>query len=265
MKIFIYTNCQGGAFEKLLPRLVDRDLSITFVENYKVINGDVALEVAQEAAKSADIFIYQPLGVEHGPRSTERGAEDTIGSLVSKRSLRVSMPYIYNDALWPLFEDGPKIRNEDVIIDLVKLGAEPADILEMYDQGKIDWRFDARFINTDRILREKEADLDIKVADVISQNLKLSPVMLTQNHPCSVVFSSVLTQFLSIAGWMKVSASDRLEEWTRVDTNIAELPGRWPTDRYAVQHYRFDYDAKIDEWAHEFYRSLVQKVLLLTP
>jgi hypothetical protein len=76
----------------------------------------------------ADLFIYQPVDDKHEKLSTNYILE----RIDSGKTICFSFPYLYNDGLWELFEEGDKIKGEETIIALIEQGYSLDEIIELY-------------------------------------------------------------------------------------------------------------------------------------
>jgi hypothetical protein len=117
--------------------------------------------------KKADLFIYQPLKNKHGQYAT-----DNVKNYLPAACKKISFPYIYNDALWPLYEDKDKIAGEEIILNLIEKGHSLKRIINMFCTEEIDFEFGRRFQKSMEILKQHEAITDLKVVDYIIKKYK---------------------------------------------------------------------------------------------
>ena len=179
----IYANCQGGALNVFLQKSDEFSsrYQTKIIENYSLIANGSALPV--NSLRRADLFIYQPVAAKHGIY-----ASDNLKKYLPPKCLTISFPYVYNDALWPLFEEGTKIKGKEVIVSLIEQGFSLKKIVELFRAGQIDFQFERRFRESIAILRAKEAVTSVKTADFIIENLGIMKLFLTQNHQTSILY-----------------------------------------------------------------------------
>jgi len=188
-----------------------------------------------------DLFIYQPVQEKHGIYSTDR----ILSYLPESCCQRISFPYFYNNALWPLFRDGKCIVNASPIIELLESGASVIEIAMQFLSLKIDFQFQKRFQTTLHILAEKEAITTIKASQYILEHYKTEKLFLTHNHPSTQLFIHCANQILALLRYPLL----RKEDYPH--PNAAGLPGYSPMSPYEKTHYQFSYE---DNWRH-FYEK----------
>lgn len=236
----IYANCQGKALGHFLYKspCFQADYQIEFLPNYLLIQEQK--EISTDLLKRAELFIYQPVRDEHGIYSTHH-----LVSHLRDTCPRLSFPYFYSDALWPLFRDGKRIVNASSITDLLDAGASVGDIALQFLRLQIDFRFEQRFQNSLRILAEKESATTVKVTPYILEHLKTERLFLTYNHPASGLMIHCANQMLSMLDHPTLQKEDHPHP------NEAGLPGHFPLSPYEQVHYQLGYT---DNWK-DFYTS----------
>ncbi len=252
MNIFVYANCQGQAFstfwQKSLP-----DVQIRHVENWLALSGEKPVETFMNDVRNADVFIYQPISAQHGFLSTDPEVDGILGATRSG-CRHLSFPYLYNDALWPCFLDGPLVSNGAVIDPMLEQGATLDDVLRAYDRGAIDFRYQARLANTLEMLAARELETDVRVAKFIEDGFQSHEYFFTQNHPSTAVFLHVLSQ-LHERVWERPAQFDDAS----FDRNIVGLPGRYPVSASAIENLALEYPAGPDDGSDLFYKDLLAK------
>ena len=108
--IVIYSYCQGRGIQVLLEqffKIFSEEVQIFLFENYLVlISGFIDSQVLAEA----DIFIYQPISAKY-----EKQSSDYILSLLKPSCIRISFPYVYNDAFWIFVHEGRDFKGRESI------------------------------------------------------------------------------------------------------------------------------------------------------
>lgn len=258
----IYATCQGRAVEFFLNKSESfcELYRIETIDNLLLIKSGASLPV--DALRKADLFICQPVSARHGIYATENFIK-----YLSPQCKIISSPYIYNDALWPLFEGGGKIKGKEIIAALVEKGMSLKEIVDMFCAGKIDFQFARRFHESMAILRSTELRTDVMVADFIENKLSGEKLFLTENHQTSSVYMHCVNQILDILCLPRLSLPDNLHP------NEAALPDCWPQSPYETEFYGMGYrcdwrtfhpDKKDSNW-HRFHLSIIGKIYLSYP
>lgn len=250
MHIVLYSNCQGDGIKYFLNNTIN-EACFTIIYNYGIINNKDVIPV--DVLSKADIFIYQPIDKKHEQYSTDKSVENNIMTHLPEHCKCISFPYIYNSALWALIApatidgyigDYPGVNkyiNAETIQKLKKDGKSLEDVISMFHNGTIDFNYEERFKNCMNILRIKEKQCDIKVADFIEKNIKKHKLFFTQNHPTSCVFVHCTNQILEILGY-----EDRHDVFG-YPTNVANLPGRIHHTNYDIKYWKFEYNARVND------------------
>lgn len=234
----LYANCQGIAISHFLNKSPPfrSNYTIEHLCNYQMISQKQ--DVSRDLFKRASLFIYQPINGEYEIYST-----DTVLSYLSDACLRISCPYIYNDAFWPLFKNGKGVGNAASITDLLDEGASVVEVALQFLSLKMDFRFQQRFHKTVQILAERESGTTIKTVPYILDNYKTEKLFLTHNHPSSALWVHCVNQVLSILQYPSLNKEDYSHP------NEAGLSGYFPMSPYEKAHYQLCYD---DSWK-DFY------------
>lgn len=251
MKIVVYANCQGRAFSKLLPE-VRRGPTIEHFENWRIISGEIPTESFFKSLSSADIFVYQPISAKHDRLSTT--ADDGPLCMIPGNCKAVSFPYIYNDALWPCMWDDGKIINGEVIDEFIEGGATEDDIVEMFLSRTIDFRFRQRLARTMDLLEDRELHTDIKIAKFIRDRYRDTPLFLTHNHPTTILFGEVISQFVKTV-W---ECEANIDRFVGAGDNVVNLPGRYPLSTYSIRGHDIRYQTEQDAGADKYYSDLLR-------
>jgi len=258
----IYANCQGRGINAFLQRSAAfRDRYRTeIIENYLAITTGAGIPF--DVLQRTDLFVYQPVSGRHGIYAT-----DNLRRYLPSQCIIISFPYIYNDALWPLFEEADKIKGKEVIVQLIEKSVSLKTIVDMFCSGKIDFQFARRFHESMAILRSKESGTDVKIADFIERKLCGEKIFLTQNHQTSSVYVHCVNQMLNILHIPRLSLPETLHP------NEAALPDCWPQSPYETefygQNYRYDWrtfhpEKKDSNW-HRFHLNIIGKIYLSYP
>lgn len=227
--IIIWSNCQGEGIKIFLSKInAFKESNIIVLKNYQYIEEKKPIPI--DYFNYADLFIYQPLNKKH-----QEYSDENIIPLVPKTCIKISIPYIYNNALWAFGSGcmGP-------IEQLKQKGYSCDEVISLYLNNKIDYEFDKRMENTLNILRQKEKNTDIKVTDYIEQNISEKKLFIIGNHPTSTVFIHCVNQILN-----KLNINEKLDDKDYGD-NILDIFGKWvpfiiPISINEIRHYKFKY------------------------
>lgn len=264
-KVVIYSNCQGRCIRDILLKhkifCDEYDIdNCSLIQNYDVIFRNEVLP-PDEVFKSADLFIYQPISNERGIYSSEN-----LISKLKPNCIKISFPYIYNYALWEMLlirdgEDklGKRIQN-DLIINhepITKLreeGVQFQAIEESIRNETFDFKFKERYEKTMHILRLKEEDCSIKVADFIEENLKSHKLFFTPSHPTVYLMKHVTQKLLQL---LDLNAN---ELPTELDECFYYAFSEGPIGLYAWNFYQFSYMEKPSSSSIDFIIEQARKI-----
>ena len=257
MRIFIYANCQARGLRTFIPLCADPRQKVDFftLENFSAIQGQVELDNFEEHLKAADVFIYQPVGQAHGRFST-MGEESVLHRLRSDCAC-ISFPYVYNYGLWPCFLEGDDVINGSSIDCHLDGGASFEDVNLLYDRGELDFHLLTRFQESLKILSEREASLDVKLAPLLVEIFRDYRLFLTQNHPTDRIFADIAYQICRLIFDRPIKCN--LVEHGAADGNLSGLPGQYPLDQYAIKELGIKYQQRPDEGASIYYKDMLSR------
>ena len=209
--VVFYANCQGHGLRQILtchPEMSkDYDLqNATVLGNYSYMNTGKDLPI--DVLGNADLLIYQPISSDRGKYSTEE-----LKNTLKPGCKTESFVYLYNYAFWEtlVFADGDydigtlgmkyASLNHGPITSLRDTGVSWDEIQTRILNNTLDWKFKERYEKTQAILREKEAECSVKVADFIDRNYKEHLLFYSQNHPTMFLLVYVAKQILTNLGY----------------------------------------------------------------
>ena len=196
--------------------------------------------------KRCDVFIYQPLNENHGVFAT-----GYIKKFLKSNCLDISFPYVYNSAFYTVYWESASPRwtigtlincGWQNIMAFISHKYSLSEIIKLYDDGKLDFYFNARMNVCIESLREKEKYCDIKVSNFILNNFKNIRLFRTQNHLTDYFFEWMAIDVLEILG---INNSRTLLQSTTIDNVIDQY---CTYDAYNKSHYNFSYETlKIED------------------
>jgi hypothetical protein len=209
-KVVTYANCQANNVVRILAKhpVLSQEYDFenaTILGNFGLMHDQKP--IPYDAIESADLFIYQPTDAKHGIYGTP-----DILTHVKPECKRISFPYVYNYAFWEVlvFSDGDYAvghsamryahLNHKPITRLKEQGYSFDQVSQMIVEEKVDWEFAKRYRDTQDILRQKESECDVKVADFIDANYKDNILFYTQNHISLIVLKHIANQVVTILG-----------------------------------------------------------------
>ena len=245
LNALVIGNCQTAGIVYFLNKSTEfkKIYSIKEYLNWQMIKNKDSIPIKD--IESADLFIYQPLPEVHGCYSTDPNVSESIGSFVKKDCIKISFPYTYLSALWPICQ-ASKNQNRwfgwNAIHKLKQNNLSETDILNLYKINNIDWEYDLRFEESIKILKEKESITDLKISDFIINNVKNYLLFLIPQHPTSIIFLKLANQILN-----KLNM-DPIDESECFDINLACLAdstydckyGKFPLHISTIIHYNMN-------------------------
>lgn len=241
--------------------------SIESYTNWELLKYKISPPV--ESVKTCDLFVFQPLREEYGCYSTYPNVPDSIGSFVKDDCIKISYPYTYFSAFWPIVQSEQN-KNRwfgwEPIHKLKMGGMGEKEILNLYQDNLIDWEYKKRLNDTVEILKEKEKYTDIKISDYIVENIKKQLVFLIPQHPTSFIFLEIANQILERLGMQKLPVTSIISE------NEANLPdstysrgdNKFPIHQSAIDFYQLEFIMENIE-SNNFYLNRIIDYLNMNP
>jgi hypothetical protein len=174
-----------------------------------------------ENFKKTDLLIYQPLPEKHYPYST-----DHLLEYLPKDCVKISFPYIFNDAIWGFPVDG---NYKDAVDGDFVLSNQYDDSLN-------------RFHYNLNITKEKEENTVLKISNFINENFRDMELFYTQNHLNPVVVKELCRQVLE-----HLKIENDLDEINLDTYQTGYSDFRWPITRKAKQQLGLRYPLKYNE------------------
>jgi hypothetical protein len=252
-------NCQCFGIVYFLNKCLEfkNTFNVKQYANWEMIENKDSIPVKD--IQSADLFIFQPLPEIHGCYSTDPTVKDSIGSFVKETCTKLSFPYVYSSAMWPLCQ-AAKFQNRwfgwNSIHKLKEQGLSKNDIIYLYRSNQIDWEYSNRFKESIKILKEKESITDIKISDYIVNNQN-NLLFLIPQHPTSVIYIHLANQILKKLN-MNLIDIDQYTDINEVGFSDSTYDcnfGRFPIHLSTIMHYNINRIPDTD--ADSFYESRI--------
>jgi len=261
----LYATCQGDMIKSVLNRIkhfTDEYQIVQAVHNYNLIrNNRDYMDAFGELHTKCDVWIYQPLGSRYNFNATNH-----LMTYLKDSAKAISLTYVYNYAFWPLVPAGAadmtddfaisnveKIKNQEVIADMLASGASTHDILTAFDNNTIDWRYSQRYHECRQIQIDKESTTDIKVQDYIDYNCKKYRLFWYPSHPTHYIIFHIVNQILKRLDLEPVITPESQDIY---DTSPYL---KFPYTNCAKNAFEFDFES--DHMAYDFYRPYLQRLL----
>ncbi len=242
MKLCIlYGNCQISDY---IYRILKGESS--FASEYEIIpyvnhdrsNYITLKNIDENHLRECDLFIYQPLGENHGVYSTSN-----ILKYLKEECIALSLPYIYNSAMYTVyFEQATERWSVTSLIntgwrEIMKLILDEKsenEVMELYDSHSLNFYFEERFKECISNLQNRELECDIAVSDFILSNFEKKRLFLTQNHLTRFFYVEIVNSIFKKLG-MEVLLPSHPES----DDHIIEA--ECVIDSYNSSHYNFGF------------------------
>jgi hypothetical protein len=188
MKIVFYGNCQVSTLGEYAKWHSTRH-QIEIITNYAEFVRPDGLERTLRAADGADFIFYQPIDGKYGGFATTEA--DFFRQFPDVP--RLSIPYIYNNAMWSTFFYIRRWHEHEMIKVLL---AQPSQkkAQAAYLRGDLDFEFPRRWVDTTQYSAGVEAATDVKVLGYIGENFRAKKLFLTHNHPASPIYAEIVRQ-----------------------------------------------------------------------
>ena len=272
MKLVIYSTCQGSGLAHYLKHYL-KDYKIKVFHNYKLVlkqNKDWLKEF-RNWLKETKIFIYQEMPSKWKEYSTDLSVKNNLLTYLPKDCIKIVIPYVYAEWFWGLgkirLRDGTanfnkadietqklkKYINKEIIINLKNSGNDLKKILKLYDENKIDFKYNDRKIEGINILKEKEKTSDVKISDFILKNYKKKKLFYTQNHPTHIILEEMSKQILNI---LKINHID-FENYFKNKKYILEHGHSLIYSKYDKKFHNFDYFVETND---KYIKKLIKQI-----
>lgn len=266
-KVVTYGNCQVRNVVRILATHPSLNKEYDFenalnIGNFLVIK--TGSDLPYQDIETADLFIYQPTADKHGIYATS-----AILKHIKPSCKTISFPYIYNYAFWEVltFADGDYAvghsgmryahLNHKPITRLKDQGISFETIRQMIESKRFDWDFETRYKDTQTILREKEAECDVKVADFIDLHHRDTLLFYTQNHVTRFLLKHVADQMVLILG---ENPSLFPENIPHPDYSSGGESPEIPIGWFAWNHYKFKFIREPDMRNIQFIVHCAEKI-----
>ena len=261
--VVVYSNCQTKTTIFILRKILSYVYDATVLE-IQTWDGTkpIYFEMYRNTIASADVVIYQPLGFATG----FLGMPQDFVELISKECMVITLPYIFNTALWSMVYNPSYLTTSRSFKQLVDSGISEKDLIGLYDAGELDFAFEARWKKNMKMLRYVEGMTDVKVADFIETNVRDQYLFNSESHLTYGVYVEFARQVVAILikNGVPLSADafeafanhDSVIEFTRRASSCEYLPA----DNYSRDHYQFTWlknTPENDEYSRRYYHKLI--------
>ncbi len=237
--VVFYANCQSKTLHFFLTKSpVFRQkygLRAVHVKNWFMLElgSNTKLDAGMiKLLQMADLFVYQPISLKHGVFTTEidpatgEYVPESVLTYLRPTCVRISFPYMYNNAFWPLVNRPYKTAintesitrllapimetaastvascpscgaNVNVTLQQVK---EEEAIIGKFMRGEIDFNFAERWEKTLKLLEKKEEGLDVQIATYVRQHAPRTRLFFDDAHPTSELYVHCVRQMLEVLG-----------------------------------------------------------------
>lgn len=258
-KALFVGNCQSAAIRYYLNK--NKDFSSVYdtklYTNWEMIREEQTLPTID--LQTADLFLYQPLPPVHGCYSTDPTVKDSIGSFVKSDCIKISHPYVFSSAFWPIYE----VRRGgwfgfEAIDKLILDGLNLQDIMNLYENNSIDWLYGNRMNESISILKSKEELTDIKMSDFILQNYQSSLLFLTPPHPTSTIVNEMANRILEKLGFETNNhIVEGINDFGFEDSCYSRPSRMYPIHKSAADFFGFTFADPYISDSHVFFRQRI--------
>ena len=177
-KCVFYSNCQGNLGICPILQQVPEFTQQYFIEHYSNYENKEDLKVPSDC----ELLIYQP----------------TRWFTIPEGVKTISFPYLYDDGTFPVHHGTGGFK---IIDELLEKGE---NVLNLYDEKKINFNLIERKKRSLEILKEKENFCDIKISDFL-EGTHRHPLFFTHNHPTMYVTMEVVNRILQVLEMAPIS------------------------------------------------------------
>ena len=223
-------------------------------------------EIPMKDIQEADLFVCQPLRPVHGCYSTDPSVKGSIGYYVKDDCIKLSYPYIFSSAMWPIVQAGQNQNRwfgNEIIDELLLHGMNSNDILNSYYQNEIDWKYKQRFEKSLGILKEKETITNLKISDFIENNYRDKLLFLIPHHPTSIIFFYMANLILKELNMKEIDEDVicGINDVGLPDSTYNQINNMFPIHSSTVQEYGLTYAKEYLEYSDQFYAQRIMTYL----
>ncbi|WP_167369049.1 WcbI family polysaccharide biosynthesis putative acetyltransferase [Methylobacterium brachiatum] len=238
MVIAFFGNCQLGVVAEHISIICEHVGAKYLSNNARTGNFKGELETYKELI-DADIIVCQELDANHGRLSISYLKENFYGKQI------ITVPYIFNSGMTNVgyapmsakYSFG-EIYGQEEIMHILDREEAASSVISEIEQGN-DLGSISRFKQCATELRAREASLDVKVSDFMTERHQDMLLMLTHNHPTNEVFAHVAEQICGILG---IGHNSSVLELIRKADNNLPYNGAPYTPQDALRHgYKFGF------------------------
>jgi len=265
LSIVVYSNCQGRPVCHLLEKALSPhyECQIKFIRNYEIAHAFEYLSV-QNFVKTADIVFYQP------QRKLIDGrlfydVPEIIKKDLPVACIKISFPYVFNSAIWPIVHDVDHLISSNFLVDLIKDGCDADRVDALYRAGDLDFDFAGRWGSTMQILADRERFTDVKLAGFIGDNIHRDCLFFGHRHPRHPVYVECARQCLDLLSKNNISCDPSDVDMLANQASFIEFSRRlfsceyFPVDRYSNSYFKFDWlQTGGEQTAERYYRQLLR-------
>lgn len=190
----LHANCQGEPLAAALSASPDfaRAFSPRVFLNY------ARQDIPRQALDACRLFLYQHLGPEWGPLSS-----DALLARLPKNCRSLCIPNMFFRGPWPLWSGAPGFDFRDVYLDhLLDMGLPARDILHLCLRTSLAAKYDlaARLEETIALERQRQARTPVRYLDFVLEAFRQRPLFLTVNHPGAELIGRAAAGILAALG-----------------------------------------------------------------
>ena len=236
-----------------LKQILGNQCTFNFLANYHYILNK--WDIPYNILNNTNIFIYQQISSKYNEYSTDDNVPNNIMTHIPKNCVLIRIPYVYASWLFSISyawerdatfnfnkidNNGTKtiyINKEP--IEKLKMQHALEEILQLYDEGKIDFEYKNRFERETQILREKEKTCNVKIVDFIIDNYKNAKLFTTHNHPTYIIIKEMSKQIIQL---LNIEYDENL-----ILNNNYCLPGENKISSYDILYHNFNFNVTVDD------------------
>jgi len=215
-KVLIYGNCQTDHVKKILSSHPSFNKHFQILPTKPVhTQEEKDLPALYEAVRNADVVIYQPVPDVWGIFSTSHILEEVRADakvltmcIIYFLGYHPQTVYLRAPGSHRAVTGGPCDYHDLFIMRSFKDGLSVEQVITRINEGALGPELMARnYEDTMAIMRKREKNLNIKVADFIEANWQKKRLFYTINHCTDPVYLHIVGQILEILGMDNASGS----------------------------------------------------------
>ena len=241
-KLYIYTGCHGIVFENFIN--ADYEFNVKFLQNWQAIRDDTPPDINE--ILDSDIFLYTP--VYNKPKFN---TQPILDSLAGSGVKLISLPWLQWNGLFPFYKQHGGLDSGSKyqwwFCERIKEAANGSSSFSQLKNSVLEHDFissveiEQQSLFSLNHLADLESCCDIKVSEIIANQMMVERTFLIPDHPANTVYRPILAKVGYILNLMSMNGNKFMQQDNQYhdDSILPILP---------CVYKHFSLDPKLDKY-----------------